>query len=57
MSSSLLSHRILAAKLAGRRTGMDPWMQVLCAIFWSLFNLVVIVAIVTTLTLVLRPHR
>ncbi|HEX2837143.1 MAG TPA: hypothetical protein VHN77_03340 [Phycisphaerales bacterium] len=55
MAASLASHSILAGALARRKTGMDPWMQVIATIAWSVGNLVLISAIVTVLTLALRP--
>lgn len=55
MSASVASHHLLASGLAHRRTGMDPWIQVLLTIVWSVANLVVIGIIVAGLTLALRP--
>ena len=55
MAASLTSHHILAGALARRKTGMDPWMQVIATIAWSVGNLVLIGVIVTILTLALRP--
>lgn len=55
MVASLASHSILAAALERRKTGMDPWMQVIATVAWSVGNLVLIGVIVTILTLGLRP--
>jgi hypothetical protein len=57
MSASVASHHLLAARLASKRTGLDPWMQVLLTIAWSVGNLVVIGAIAAGLVLMLRPTR
>lgn len=55
MGMSMASHHILSSTLARRKSAMDPWMQVLATVAWSVGNLVLIGVIVTILTLALRP--
>lgn len=54
MGASLASQQVLGAVLAGKRTGMDPWMQVLLTVLWSIANLVVIGGLAVVFTLALR---
>lgn len=55
MGLSMASHHILSSALTKRKSAMDPWMQVLATVAWSVGNLVLIGVIVTILTLALRP--